>query len=134
MKSMPKALLCQLIDDLYVYQRGGQLKRLFFDGLTDIKTYQEYCQSLEMAVAYGSPLLFFYVFPQLIRFFKDTNDRKAFMDNYYLRRILELPSRVPTLITECKTYSQFTRSFRSAIEEVITRRIQTKKIDLSVYL
>lgn len=116
MKSLPKAMLHQLIDEVYVYQRGNHLKRLFFDGLTDIKSYEDYCHNLDVAVSYGSPLLFFYVFPQLVRFFKDTNDRKAYMDAYYLRRLLELPTKTPSLITECKTYGQFTRNFRGAIE------------------
>jgi hypothetical protein len=97
-------MLNGLIDDLYVYQLGNQLKRLFFDGMADIKSFEQYCNQLSMTTEHGNPMLFFYVFPQLIRFFKDTNERKKFMDNYYLKRLIQIPQENTTFLHSCSTY------------------------------
>jgi hypothetical protein len=116
MKSLPRNMLNSLIDDLYVYQLSNQIKRLFFDGMSDIMSFEQYCHQLTMIIENGNPMLFFYIFPQLIRFFKDTNERKKFMDNYYLKRLRQLPQETVTFLHSCWTYEEFIEKFKEAIE------------------
>lgn len=134
MKSLPRPILNSFIDDLCPYQQGNQLKRLFFDGMADIKSFEHYCIQLCQVIEFDNPLLFYYIFPQLIRFFKDTNERKKFMDTFYLKRLLHLPIERECLLHSCKSYLDFVIKFRTAIEQNIGDRLLNGKLNLGLYV
>lgn len=134
MKNLPRNILNGLIDDLYSYQYANQLKRLFFDGMADIKSFEQYCFQLCQLIEGENPLLFYYMFPQLVRFFKDTNERKKFMDAFYLKRLMQLPYGTQSLLHSCRTYLEFIVRVKTAIEENVCSRILNGKLDLGLYV
>lgn len=134
MKNLPRNMLNSLIDDLYSHPIGKELKRVFFDGMAEIKSFEIYCFQVAQLVEAEHPLLFYYVFPQLIRFFKDTNERKKFMDSYYLLRLMQLPYGTESLLHSCRTYLEFITRLKISIEECLCNRILQGKLDLGVYI
>lgn len=56
---------------------------IFFTRKFEYRSESEYFSDVRRKMWMFSPISYYYAFPQLIRFFKDTNRTKITMDEYY---------------------------------------------------
>jgi hypothetical protein len=59
--------------------------------MNNYHTFEEFCNHLKKNITQNNRLIYFYyVFPQFVRYFKDSADRKKKMDDYYLKYLVDL--------------------------------------------
>ena len=80
-----------------------------------------------------SPISYFYVFPQMIRYFKDTNRTKITMDDYYAQTLRSLKINRHFIFHTRERYTDILNIMQDQIEQYIYEQMLEQKIDLQKY-
>ena len=81
-----------------------------------------------------SPISYYFVFPQLVRFMKDENKLKKPMDLFYMESLHNLKIRKSFIFHSEEYYSDIFAIFQKNIEDYMYEVLFNEKIDLNIYL
>lgn len=78
----------------------------FFSGRQDFMSANQYFAFVRDKMKSYSKVAYYYAFPQMVRFFKNDNPHKQFMDEFYYETLRDLKVKKPFVIHTKQSYSE----------------------------